>query len=178
VDVTLVLVQQDQQQREVPLRKPTVVVGRDVACQIRIPSESVSRRHCEISLDGDSLSIKDLGSSNGTFVNRRRVTHAELAPGDVIGLGSIVLAVRIDGKPRTIDSATALSMAPAAPTAPPQAAKSAAAAKPVPGRPSSILDDDSDEDDPPARNAEMEESSLSDFDFLDDEDDEKDQPKL
>lgn len=175
MDVTLVLVQADQKQREVPLRKPSIVIGRDVSCQIRIPTDAVSRRHCEITQDGTGLSIKDLGSSNGTFVNRRRITQSELAAGDVISVGPMVLVVRADGVPKTIDSATALSMGPAA-AAPAQApaVKTAAAAKRAPGKPSSLLDD---EDSSAASKDEMEDSSLSDFDFLDD-DDEKGQPKL
>ncbi len=175
MDVTLVLVQADQKQREVPLRKPSIVIGRDVSCQIRIPTDAVSRRHCEITQEGTKLSIKDLGSSNGTFVNRRRITQSELAAGDVISVGPMVLVVRADGNPRTIDSGTALSMGPgAAAPAPAPAAKTAAAAKRSPGKPSSLLDD---EDSPAASKDDMEDSSLSDFDFLDD-DDEKGQPKL
>ncbi len=175
MNVTLVLVQQDQKQREIPLRKPSVVIGRDVSSQIRIPSDAISRRHCEIVLSDDAITLKDLGSSNGTFVNRRRITQTELAPGDVIGMGTTVLVVRIDGEPKSIDSATALSMIPtAAPPAVP--ARSAAAAGPSQGKPSSILDDDDLE--AGGSRDELEDSSLSDFDFLDDEDDEKGQPKL
>ena len=109
-------------------------------------------------------------------MNRRRITQSELAPGDVISVGPMVLVVRADGNPKTIDSATALSMGSGAPAPAPAAPapKTAAAAKRAPGKPSSLLDDD---DASPASKDDMEDSSLSDFDFLDD-DDEKGQPKL
>ena len=44
-------------------------IGRHDDCQIRIRSSQVSRRHCEVLPEGDTLMVRDLGSSNGTFVN-------------------------------------------------------------------------------------------------------------
>lgn len=180
MDVSLVLVQQDRKQREIPLRKATVVIGRDSACQIRIPTDAVSRRHCELSQESGQLTIKDLGSSNGTFVNKRRITQSELVAGDIISVGPVVFVVRADGHPKTVDSNTALSMG--APVAPPAVGAPAPAtvAKPAhsKGKPRSLLDDDQDDAPAPASEQDdMEDSSLSDFDFLDDEEDDG-QPKL
>ena len=48
-------------------------IGRHDDCLIRIRSSQVSRRHCELHLDRGKLLVRDLGSSNGTFVNGKRV---------------------------------------------------------------------------------------------------------
>jgi pSer/pThr/pTyr-binding forkhead associated (FHA) protein len=53
----------------------------------------VSRRHARIQLVGGSVNIDDLGSTNGTFVNGERVTHAELQEGDRVLIGSNILKV-------------------------------------------------------------------------------------
>jgi predicted component of type VI protein secretion system len=65
---------------------------------------SVSRRHCEVAIDSDDeLVVKDLKSSNGTFVNGERVARRELVPGDLLAIGPVVFVVRIDGHPKEID---------------------------------------------------------------------------
>ena len=48
------------------------IVGRQQGCQIRIVSSLVSRKHCELTERGGQLRIRDLGSSNGTYVNDSR----------------------------------------------------------------------------------------------------------
>jgi predicted component of type VI protein secretion system len=78
-------------------------VGRGEECNVRIPLAAVSRKHCELSVDDDELVVKDLKSSNGTFVNGERVRSRELAPGDLLAVGPLVFVVRIDGHPKDID---------------------------------------------------------------------------
>jgi predicted component of type VI protein secretion system len=108
VDLTLILVTPEGRQQEVPVRKPRQIVGRNTDCAIRIPVSSVSRQHCEITLDDRKAVIKDLGSSNGTYVNRAMVAEHTLASGDHICIGPAVFVVRIDGRPAQIDSQQAL----------------------------------------------------------------------
>jgi predicted component of type VI protein secretion system len=61
---------------------------------IRIKSSQVSRRHCEIVEAGGKLTIRDLGSSNGTYVNGKRIHgSAALKPGDEVALGAVTLQV-------------------------------------------------------------------------------------
>ena len=50
--------------------------------------DTVSRRHAELRLREGSWILRDLGSSNGTWVNGRRVMEAEVAPGDEVVLGA------------------------------------------------------------------------------------------
>jgi pSer/pThr/pTyr-binding forkhead associated (FHA) protein len=51
----------------------TLVIGRAVQCDISIVDPTISRRHAELMPDPTGVVIKDLGSSNGTFVNSLRI---------------------------------------------------------------------------------------------------------
>ena len=53
-------------------------IGRHDDCLIRIKSSQVSRRHCEVFEVADNLTIRDLGSSNGTFVNGKKVAGQQV----------------------------------------------------------------------------------------------------
>jgi hypothetical protein len=69
-------------------------LGRHDDCLIRIKSSQVSRRHCEILEVGGKLTVRDLGSSNGTFVNGKRVLGQQpLKAGDELTVGAITLRV-------------------------------------------------------------------------------------
>jgi predicted component of type VI protein secretion system len=83
--------------KEVTLRRPRTVAGRKKGCKLRIRSELVSRIHCSLITDGSRLRIKDLGSSNGTYVNGLRITEAALNAGDVIQIGPVKFVVQIIG---------------------------------------------------------------------------------
>jgi hypothetical protein len=63
------------------------VVGRSPDCEIFLDDVTVSRRHATVVRQGERVSIEDLGSLNGTFVNRRRVESAQLEDGDEIQIG-------------------------------------------------------------------------------------------
>ncbi|MGO9600618.1 MAG: FHA domain-containing protein [Isosphaeraceae bacterium] len=69
-------------------------LGRHDDCLIRVRSSQVSRRHCEIYEHDGTLMIRDLDSSNGTFVNGKRVLGQQaLSPGDVLTIGTVTLSV-------------------------------------------------------------------------------------
>ncbi len=73
-------------------------IGRHDDCRIRIRSSQVSRRHCQLFEEGNRLILRDLGSSNGTFVNGKRVLGQQtLKPGDVLTIGSVTLRVGLLG---------------------------------------------------------------------------------
>jgi transcriptional regulator with PAS, ATPase and Fis domain len=67
-----------------------LVVGRDPECQVRLNGEGVSRRHLEIYRQGPVFAVKDLGSTNGTFLNGKRIEHAVVIPGAVLRVGAHV----------------------------------------------------------------------------------------
>jgi pSer/pThr/pTyr-binding forkhead associated (FHA) protein len=77
-----------------PLAAGTTHVGRGFAADVRLDDQSVSRRHAIVHQRPGGSRILDDRSANGTFVNGRRVTEAELADGDVVVLGRVVLTYR------------------------------------------------------------------------------------
>jgi len=68
----------------IPLEELQFRVGRRGGLQLTLPSDSVSSEHAEIYAEGVSLFVRDLGSTNGTFVNRDRIEQSPLAEGDII----------------------------------------------------------------------------------------------
>ncbi len=73
------------------------VIGRGTEADIRLPDTGVSRKHVDIVLDSGTAIAEDLGSTNGTLVNGRRISRQPLADGDVIRIGHSVLVYRQDG---------------------------------------------------------------------------------
>lgn len=66
-----------------------LLIGRDVSCSVQLPDDSVSRRHAAIVRDGEQHVVNDLGSTNGTFVNEKRVEVREvLQNGDRVRFGN------------------------------------------------------------------------------------------
>ena len=63
------------------------LIGRSPECDVFLDDVTVSRRHAELTRDGKVFTIRDLGSLNGTFVNRRRVEAAELHDDDEVQIG-------------------------------------------------------------------------------------------
>jgi hypothetical protein len=73
------------------------VIGRGTEADIRLPDTGVSRKHVDVVLDGSTAIAEDLGSTNGTLVNGRRISRQPLSDGDVIRIGHSVLVYRQDG---------------------------------------------------------------------------------
>ena len=74
---------------EIKLKAGTNSLGRNPANDFKLDDPSVSGSHCEILLENENAVIRDLGSTNGTFVNRAPVTEAALQPGHTIHLGGV-----------------------------------------------------------------------------------------
>ncbi|MFN3714894.1 MAG: FHA domain-containing protein [Alcanivoracaceae bacterium] len=129
------------------------ILGRSQTCDIVLPGTHVSRQHAELYFQSGRLHVKDLGSSNGTYVNRKKVQEAVVNPGDELRFDTLVFQLeapeapvvetsgddRTSFRPAVSDSAAAAAAAPKpAATAPASAAKPAAApnapatAKPTP----------------------------------------------
>jgi ABC-type multidrug transport system ATPase subunit/pSer/pThr/pTyr-binding forkhead associated (FHA) protein len=74
----------------------TITIGRSAGCDIVLDDLLVSRRHAEVRQRGSTYQLVDLGSTNGTYHNGRRVDRAVLQPGDLISVGHFEL--RFDGQ--------------------------------------------------------------------------------
>jgi pSer/pThr/pTyr-binding forkhead associated (FHA) protein len=68
-----------------------VIIGRDDSCDIQIRARSVSREHCSIEREGDTLVLRDLGSSAGTILDGNRVERVRLQDGMEVEVGPAVL---------------------------------------------------------------------------------------
>ena len=79
------------------LQQGSNVLGRGTEADIRLPDTGVSRKHADVQLAGGVVTVEDLGSTNGTLVNGRRVGRQDLADGDVVRIGHSVLVYRQDG---------------------------------------------------------------------------------
>ncbi|HVH10735.1 MAG TPA: adenylate/guanylate cyclase domain-containing protein [Gemmatimonadales bacterium] len=71
-----------------------VVVGRAVTSDVPIYDPTISRRHAEVSLADGGVNVRDVGSSNGTFLNGARVTEALATENDVITFGKVAFRVK------------------------------------------------------------------------------------
>ena len=87
------------QAREFELKPGLNQVGRGEANHLQITDASVSTNHAEIIVDGSSVRIKDLGSTNGTFIHSAQVTEGILQPGQPFRLGGVNLVLQTDGPP-------------------------------------------------------------------------------
>ncbi len=86
-----------------------VLIGTSPACEIRLTDPEVSRRHAGLERVGGALKVIDLGSTNGTWVDRVKVFEAELQGGEFLRVGSTLLQVEIEneGQPMALPPAFA-----------------------------------------------------------------------
>jgi len=112
------------QARELELKRGTNLVGRGFANDFKIEDPSVSSSHAEIVVSGNTVLVRDLGSTNGTFVNRSPVTKVALQPGQWLRLGGVEMLFEVEAQPASpaVDGevqseATAMAAAPSVGTA-------------------------------------------------------------
>src|SRR6266850_6682507 len=102
---------------EIQLRPGTNLLGRGFANDFKIDHPSVSSSHCQIVVDNGNVVLKDLGSTNGTYVNRAPVQETPLQPGQVIHLGGVEMMFQ--GDMPASATVTETEMMPAPPLPPP-----------------------------------------------------------
>lgn len=74
-----------------PVIRPRVVLGRGVNCDIQLQDSEISRRHAMLEVKGDSATVSDLGSTNGTFVDGVRVRSKSIEAHQEFALGTTTL---------------------------------------------------------------------------------------
>ena len=107
-----------------------VTMGRADANTFQIVESSVSGRHCEVRLQGDELVVRDLLSTNGTFVQNKKISEAVLKPGQTLRLGNVELRLEPSVAPAS-QSKLDQAKVPNAANAPAAVAASFPAQKPV-----------------------------------------------
>ena len=101
MQVALKVIEGKQTGTLIPLNRQKFLIGREEDCQLRPNSDLVSRHHCVIAVDDFTVRIRDLGSTNGTFVNNQRITtQVVLKQGDLIRIGKLAFEMQI----RTIET--------------------------------------------------------------------------
>src|ERR1022692_4438256 len=126
---------------EIKLKAGANSLGRNPANDFKLDDPSVSGAHCHIVVQDGNAVIKDLGSTNGTYVNRSAVKEAALQPGQTIHLGSLEMMFHSDAP--TSGGAAQLATAPrlvsgAPPLPPPRAVAPVAVAR-IPSPPAISL---------------------------------------
>ena len=93
----LVIQNQGMTGRVCELHTDRTTIGRVEDNTFQIADASVSSHHCEIHLRGNEIYIRDLNSTNGTFINEARVTESILKPDQILKLGQVELKLETDG---------------------------------------------------------------------------------
>ncbi|HEX4262778.1 MAG TPA: FHA domain-containing protein [Verrucomicrobiae bacterium] len=108
---------------EIQLKPGLNFLGRGLSNDFKLEDPSISGSHCQISIDSGAAVIKDMGSTNGTFVNRSKIQESRLESGQPLRLGSVDMIFYTDGP----DAVKAVEIPPpptqAAPPPPPTALK-------------------------------------------------------
>jgi pSer/pThr/pTyr-binding forkhead associated (FHA) protein len=81
------------------LKAEKTTIGRLEDNTFQIPEPSVSSHHCEVLLRGDEILVRDLNSTNGTYVSGERITEASVKPGQILRLGQIEMRLEADTTP-------------------------------------------------------------------------------
>jgi pSer/pThr/pTyr-binding forkhead associated (FHA) protein len=105
MDASFVLIKKDGQRRVFPLVAGLTVIGRRPDCDLRIPLMEVSRRHCQLDSHGGLFTLRDLGSSNGTYVNGEKIEEAQLRPGDHIQVGPLTFVLEVGAAAAAVEGA-------------------------------------------------------------------------
>ena len=89
---------------EFPLKgDKQVVIGRSSELDMVLVEDMVSRKHAKIAVNGDKITIEDLGSTNGTFVNGEKIKQSRIKEGDRILIGTSILKLVQQGEGSSMD---------------------------------------------------------------------------
>src|ERR1041385_282531 len=87
----LVVISKGQPRLFYSLSNHWVTIGRNPGNAFQLPESSVSGQHCEVKLQGNELMVRDMRSTNGTFINDSMISKGVLRPGDVLRLAQVEL---------------------------------------------------------------------------------------
>lgn len=91
VSACVVVIHGESLGQRLELGEQVVVIGRSPDAELQINHRSISRQHCRIWREANGFRIRDLDSTNKTFLNEQPILEAELRDGDHIGIGESIL---------------------------------------------------------------------------------------
>src|SRR5208282_2646842 len=104
MEVRLVMESGGSRKRALRLRSAETIIGRRHDCDLRIKSAEVSRRHCLVSIHDGYVTVEDLDSVNGTFLNGKRVLAKQtVRPGDYLEIGPARFVVEYEITQETLE---------------------------------------------------------------------------
>jgi len=140
MNIALVVASGAHQGKQIPMLGTQFVIGRDEGCNLRPASPAISKKHCAILVKTGRVYIKDLGSTNGTFVNDDVITEEqELLPGDRVKVGPLEFTLQLTGRSdstplpdqlKSVGNTASSKLADAEESKPPSSTGSAPAPKP------------------------------------------------
>jgi pSer/pThr/pTyr-binding forkhead associated (FHA) protein len=95
----LVLLSAGMTGRTHDLKVDKTTIGRVEDNLFQITEPSVSSHHCEILLRGNEVIVKDLNSTNGTYINGEKITESPIKPGQILRLGQVEMRLETDAAP-------------------------------------------------------------------------------
>ncbi|MDW8310099.1 MAG: FHA domain-containing protein [Verrucomicrobiales bacterium] len=95
----LVILTEGMTGRSHELTAEKTTIGRLEDNTFTIGDPSVSSHHCEVLLRGSEVIVRDLNSTNGTYINGERITEAPLKPGQILRLGQVELRLEAEAPP-------------------------------------------------------------------------------
>jgi len=95
----LVIISEGFSGRSYELKSERTTIGRLEDNAFQIPDPTVSGHHCEIVMSGNQFIVRDLGSTNGTFIDDQPVKEAPIKPGQILRLGQVELRLEDENTP-------------------------------------------------------------------------------
>lgn len=104
MNVRLVIEKKRKRIWSAELRDGEATLGRALGSTVRIPSSQVSRMHCRLRIDDGIVTVEDLESANGTYLNGERVREVEMVhPGDRLTVGRVTFVVEYELTPDVVE---------------------------------------------------------------------------
>ena len=104
--ITVTILAGPEQGQVHKINRPTTTVGRSNTCEVVLTDPLISRQHCQILLGMGGVMLRDLGSTNGTFLNGTRIIESAIRNQDVISVGNTRLRFAVEIIKETGDSKT------------------------------------------------------------------------
>jgi len=100
---SLFVIRGNDQGSRFELEDSQVTIGREASNRIQLHDTEVSRRHAELICEDRQITVRDLNSSNGTFVNGRRIEQSPLRSGDQLQMGGTLMLFTAPGEESDVD---------------------------------------------------------------------------